>query len=64
LVRKICWRRDKLPTPGFFSFPCGSAAKSTCNVEDLGSIPGFGRFPSPGEGYHSSILAWKIPWTI
>ena len=31
------------------SFPCGSAGKeSTCNVGDLGLIPGFGR--SPGEG--------------
>ena len=32
--------------------------------EDPGSIPGSGR--SPGEGKmatHSSILAWKIPWT-
>ena len=30
-------------------FPCDSAGKeSTCNVGDLGSIPGLGR--SPGEG--------------
>ena len=30
-------------------FPGGSAGKeSACNVDDLGSIPGFGR--SPGEG--------------
>ena len=29
-------------------FPCGSAGKeSTCNVRDLGSVPGLGR--SPGE---------------
>ena len=35
--------------PLLFSFPCGSAGKeSTCNVGDLGSIPGWGR--SPGEG--------------
>ena len=27
-------------------FPCGSAGKeSTCNAEDLSSIPGLGRFP-------------------
>ena len=32
-------------------FPYGSAGKkSTCNVEDLGSIPGLGR--SPGEEKH------------
>ena len=31
---------------------------------DLGSIPGWGRFPLEKEmATHSSILAWKIPWT-
>ena len=49
-VRKICWRRDRLPMPVFLGFPCVSAGKdSACNVGDLGSIPGrLGR--SPGEG--------------
>ena len=48
-VKKIRWRRDRLPTSVFLGFPCGSASKaSSCNVEDLGSIPGLGR--SPGEG--------------
>ena len=33
-------------------FPCGSAGKeSTCNVGDLVSIPGLGRFPEEGKGY-------------
>ena len=33
-------------------FPCGSVGKeSTCNVGDLGSIPGLGRFPEEGNGY-------------
>ena len=33
-------------------FPCGSAGKeSACNVGDLGSIPGLGRFPGEGKGY-------------
>ena len=33
-------------------FPCGSAGKkSTCNVGDLGSIPGLGRFPGERKGY-------------
>ena len=46
--------------------PGGSDGKvSAYNVGDLGSIPRSGR--SPGEGKamapHSSILAWKIPWT-
>ena len=98
-------RRDRLPTPVFLGFPCGSAGKeSTCNAGNLGSIPGSGRSPGEGIGYplqyswaplvaqlvknppamqetwvrslgwedpldkgkatHSSILAWRIPWTI
>ena len=48
-VRKISWRRDKLPTPVFLGFPGGSAGKeSACHAGDSGSIPGSGR--SPGEG--------------
>ena len=36
--------------------------ESSCNAGDLGSNPGLGR--SPGEmATHSSIPAWKIPWT-
>ena len=33
------------------------------NAGDLGSIPGLGRFPGEGNGIHSRILAWRIPWT-
>ena len=41
LVGKIHWRRDRLPTPVFSGFPCGSAGKeSTCSVGDMGLIPG------------------------
>ena len=33
-------------------FPCGSTGKeSTCNAEDLDSIPGLGRSPGEGKGY-------------
>ena len=40
------WRRDRLPTPVFLGFPGGSDSKeSFCNVGDLGSIPGLGRYP-------------------
>ena len=65
-VGKIHWRRDRLPTPVFLGFPCGSAGKeSACNVGDLDSVPGLGRFPAEGKGYtHVSILAWKIPMTV
>ena len=45
-------RRDRLPTPVFSGFLCGSAGKeSACNVGDLGSIPGLGRSPGEGKGY-------------
>ena len=51
-VRKIPW--DRLPTPVFLDFPCGSAGKeSACNVGDLVSIPGLGR--SPGEGHGNPL---------
>ena len=34
----------------------------TCNKGDLGSVPGSGRSPGEGNGTHSSILAWTVPW--
>ena len=50
-VRKIHWRRDRLPTPVFLDFHGGSAAKeSACNA-DLGSVPGLGRYPEEGKDY-------------
>ena len=34
------------------SFPGDSDSKKlTCNVGDLGSIPGLGRYPGEGNGY-------------
>ena len=46
-------------------FPGGTVAKNqpanTGATRNAGSIPGSGR--SPGVRTHSSILAWKIPWT-
>ena len=51
-VRMIRWRRDRLPTPVFLSFLCGSAGEeSACNAGDLGSIPRVGRSPGEGKGY-------------
>ena len=44
---------------------CGSDSKeSSCNAGDACSIPGFGRSPGEGISTHSSILTWKIPWTV
>ena len=36
---------------------------SAFNAGDVGLIPGLGRSPGEGNATHSSILAWRIPWT-
>ena len=64
-VKKIHWRRDRLPTPVLLGFPCGSAGKeSTGNVGNLGLILKLGRSPEEGKATYASILAWRIPWTV
>ena len=48
-------------------FSCGSAGKeSTCNVGDLGSIPGLGRSPGEGKGYplQYSGLEDSVDYTV
>ena len=55
-VRFLGWEdpleKGRVPTPVFLGFPCGSAGKeSACNLGDLGSIPGLGKFPGEGTGY-------------
>ena len=47
-------------------FGSSEGKKSTCNagaVGNAGSILGSGRSPVGGHIAHSSILAWRIPWT-
>ena len=44
--------------------PGGSDCKeSACNVGDLGLIPGLGDLLEKGMATHSSIPAWRNPWT-
>ena len=71
---KIPWRRDRLPTPIFLGFSCGSASKesacnvedlgsiqeSTCNVGDLGLITGLER--SPGDPWRKEKLPIPVFW--
>ena len=33
------------------------------DIRDVSSIPELGRSPGVGMATHSSILAWRIPWT-
>ena len=62
-VRKTHWRRDRLPTPAFLGFPCGSAGKeSACNAGDLSLIPGLGRSPGEGKGY--PLLENSMNYTV
>ena len=50
--------RDRLSTPVFLGFLCGSSGKeSACNVGDLDLIPGLGRSPGEGKGY-----SLQYPW--
>ena len=45
---------------------CGGASGRSANagdVRDPGSIPRSGRSPGRGHATHSSIPAWRIPWT-
>ena len=45
-------------------FSDGSVVKNLpADPGDAGSIPGSGRSPGEGNGNHSHILAWEIPWT-
>ena len=38
-------------------------ADNAGDKRDEGLIPGLGRSPEVGMATHSSILAWRIPWT-
>ena len=63
-VRKFPWRRVRLTTAVFLGFLDGSdGKKSACNARDLGSILGWEDPLEEGMATHSSILAWRIPWT-
>ena len=53
----------------FLGFSCDSAGKeSTYNVEDLGSIPGWGRSPGEGKGqplqYSGLENSMDSPWDL
>ena len=52
------------PITPLWGFSDGSDGKeSACNVGDLGSILGSGKSAGEGMATHSSIFAWRIPWT-
>ena len=49
------------PPRGFLGSSVGK--ETACSAGDLGSIPGSGRPLEKEMATHSSILAWRIPWT-
>ena len=58
--KNMIWLTPSLPS----AIPAISNSKeSACNAGDLESIPESGRSLEKGMGMHSSILAWRIPWT-
>ena len=66
LFGKIAWRRDRLLTPLFWGFPCmpqmvkNSPAMWVIWVRSLGWEDPLEK----GKATHSSILDWRIPWTV
>ena len=51
---------DVIGTRDNHGFP---VIETACRVGDLGSIPGSRRAVGGEHGYHSNILAWRIPYT-
>ena len=51
----------------YVGFPGGTVVKNppanAGDTREAGSIPGSGRSLEEGTATHSSILAWRIPWT-
>ena len=47
----------------WLSFPRGSGVKNPlANAGDARSMPESGSSPGEGNGHHSNILTWEIPW--
>jgi len=66
-VRKILWRRPRVPTPVLLGFPGGSAGKeSACDAGNMGLIPGMERSPEEGKGYplQCSALENSMDYTV
>ena len=49
--------------PSLIALVAKNLHASAGDVRRMDLIPGSGRSPGGGNGNHSSLLAWKIPWT-
>ena len=58
---------QKLTVPHVGGLSGGAVVKNppanAGDIRHVGLIPGLGRSPAGGHAVHSSILAWRIPWT-
>ena len=64
-VRKIPWRRDRLPTPVFLGFLVARLVKNLPAIQETWVRSLSWEDPlEKGKATHSSILAWRIPWTV
>ena len=64
-VRKIHWRKDRLPTPVFLGFLVAQLVKNPPAMP-VTWVPSLG-WEDPlekGKATHSSIVAQRIPWTV
>ena len=64
-VRKIPWRRDRLPLQYSWAFLVAQLVKNLPARREtwLWSL-GWEDPPEKGKATHSSILAWRIPWSV
>ena len=64
-VRKVYWRRDRLLAPAFLGFPVAQLVKNPPAMWEswLQSL-GWEDPLEKVKATHSSILAWRIPWTL
>ena len=59
---RSAWRRDRLPTPVFSGFPCGSAGDESAMQEIWAWSLGWEDPLEKGKATHSNIPVWRIPW--
>ena len=64
-VKKICWRRDRLPTLYSWASLVAQMVKNLPVIREpwVRSL-GWEDPLEKGKATHSSILAWRIPWTV
>ena len=63
-VRTARWRRDRLPTPVFLGLLCASAVTLPAEWETWVWSLGWQNPLEKGKASYSSILVWRIPWTV